>query len=103
MALERLAHPRPGPVQEHPLIRHRDGQEITDLVRVEAVDVPERDDRPLRFGQYGDRGLDGGPRLEALRKPFAVIFRPDPGRVLPRPGLVEPIRIDGWLLLVPLA
>jgi hypothetical protein len=79
---QRLAHPGPGAVQQHPLIRHRDRQKITDLVRIEALDVPQRDDRSLRLGQLGDRSFDGGAGLDALQEALGILFRPGPGRAV---------------------
>src|SRR5215204_2017493 len=58
VGLDRVSDPAARAVEQDPLVPGRNLERLTDLLRAPALDVPQRDHRPLRLGQLGDRSGD---------------------------------------------
>lgn len=76
MTLQRSPELRPGAVEQHSLIRLADREDVTDVVRVEPLDIAEGDHGALSRRKHGhflleatldSRRHDGGPRRGRTR------------------------------------
>src|SRR3954464_1261571 len=79
VGLERGPHARPGAVQDHALVALREAEGLAHLVRAEAVDVAQRDHRPLHIGEPVDLGPDPRAGL-AIQRDLRRIETPRPHR-----------------------
>ena len=100
-ALERPPHLRARPVEQDALIAVADPEQLADLVGIEPAHVAQRDDRPLGFGQRGDRALDLRQRLAVLQPRLGIA--PLGRRVAPVSVLEEAVGLDRPLVFALLA
>jgi hypothetical protein len=91
---DRARYVRPGAVKQQSLLRLGDLQEVTNLVRLQPLDVVKNEDRFLGEGQLVDGGLHcaAGPAIE--RQFLGGVFGPLGRRIRPSASRVESLRLD---------